>query len=191
MGLFKYEDNKVVVDLELKLIPEFRKLIANDKDRFKKNVLKEFSYIYFMYDYKSPYINYSEEDRHDKLIKELEFEENWKVHKLLQDAIDKYIELQETPILKSLKATREGLLTASKVIAKLQKVIDKSLDEIADEATDMEDILTNVEKLLKISSVLPSAVNTVQQLEKKVKEEQVGESKIRGGGKVNLFEDPE
>ena len=189
MGLFKYEDNKVVVDLELKLIPEFRKLIANDKDRFKKNVLKEFSYIYFMYDYKSPYVNYSEEDRHNKLVKELELED-FKVDKTLQDAIDKYIELQETPTLKSLKATREGLLTASKVITKLQRVIDASLEAIDDENNDMEIILTNVEKLLKISSALPSAVNTVQQLEKKVKEEQVGESKIRGGGKVNLFEDP-
>jgi hypothetical protein len=189
MGLFKYEDHKVVVDLELKLIPEFKKLIANDKDRFKKNVIKDFAYIYFMYDYKSPYVIYSEDDRHDKLVKELELGD-FKVTRLLQDAIDKYLELQETPTLKSLTATRDGLLTASKVISKLQKVINNKLEAIDDENNDMEEILSNVEKLLKISSELPKAVNTVQQLEKRVKEEQVGESKIRGGGKVNLFEDP-
>jgi len=191
MGLFKYEDNKVVVDLELKIIPEFRSLIAYDKDRYKKNALKEFAYIYFMYDYKSPYVNFSEEDRHKKLIKELELDSDWVVHKTLQKAIDKYIELQETPTVKTLKVTREGLLTASKVIGKLKQVIDKSLENISEENDDMTDILNNVEKLLKISSELPKTVNTLQQLEKKVKEEQVGESKIRGGGQVNLFENPD
>lgn len=191
MGLFKYEDNKVVVDIELRLIPEFRALIAYDKDRFKKQALKEFAYIYFMNDYKSPYINFSEEDRHKKLIKELELGNDWVVHKTLQSAIDKYIELQETPTVKTLKVTREGLLTASKVISKLKQVIDRSLEDINDDENDMTDILNNVEKLLKISSELPKTVNTLQQLEKKVKEEQVGDSKIRGGGQVNLFENPE
>lgn len=189
MGLFRYENHKVVVDLELKIIPEFRQLIAYDKDRFKKHALKEFAYIYFMHDYKSPYVNYSEEDRHSKLIKELDLGKDWKVYPTLQKAIDKYLELQDTPTLKSLRVTREGLITASKVISKLRKVIENSLED--DENSDMEDILTNVEKLLKISSELPKTVGTIQQLEKRVKEEQVGESKIRGGGQVNLFEDPE
>lgn len=190
MGLFKLENNKVVIDLEARIIPEFRNLIAYDKDRFKKQALKEFAYIYFMYDYKSFYSNYSSEDRHNKLIKELELGKDWKVHKILQSAIDKYIELQETPTIKTLKATKEALLTASKVIEKLREVINKSLDELENNS-DMEEILTNVEKLLKISSTLPTTVNTLQQLEKKVKEEQLGDSKIRGGGQVNLFENPE
>lgn len=190
MGLFRLEDNKVVIDLEVRIIPEFRNLIAYDKDRFKKQALKEFAYIYFMYDYKSFYSNYSSDDRHKKLVKELELGADWKVHKVLQEAIDKYIELQETPTVKTLKATREALLTASKVIEKLKEVINKLLEDLG-ESSDMEDILTNVEKLLKISSALPTTVNTLQQLEKKVKEEQIGDSKIRGGGQVNLFENPE
>lgn len=187
MGLFKYENHKVIVDTELRIIPEFRELIAYDKDRFKKHALKEFAYIYFMHDYKSPYVIYSEEDRHKKIIKEVGLDSTWKVHPTLKKAIDKYLELQDTPTLRSLRVTREGLITASKVISKLRKVIEESLET----DNDMEDILTNVEKLLKISSELPKTVGTIQQLEKRVKEEQVGESKIRGGGQVNYFENPE
>ncbi len=190
MNLFNIEDNVVVLSTELRLVPEFRDLLALDKTRAKTEAFKWFSFIYFMFDYKSPYIVYSEEDRQTKVLKEVKLPEDFKIFTKLVYAIDKYLSFQETPTLQSLKATREGLLTASKVIHKLQQVIENKLNKMEEGDDDMDTILNNVEKLLKISSELPKTVNTLQQLEKRVKEEQVGESKIRGGGKVNLFEDP-
>lgn len=189
MNLFKYEDNKIVVDLELRLIPEFRKLIAKDKDRFKKDALKEFAFIYFMFDYKSPYSVYSEEDRLEKVKKECELDKDWKIDKILQEAIDKYLELQESPTIKSLKSLRESLLTSSKVIDVLRKTIEKKVfsEEVVDE--DIEDAVTLLDKLLKLGGSLPSTINSLQQLEDKVKAEQSLDRKIRGGGNVNFFEE--
>ena len=190
MNLFKYEDNKIVVDVELRLIPEFRKLIAKDKDRFKKDALKEFAFIYFMYDYKSPYAVYSEEERFERVKKECELEKEWKVDKTLQEAIDKYLELLETPTVKSLKSLRESLLTSSKVIDVLRKTIEKKVlqdEEIADD--NIEEAVTLLDKLLKLGSSLPTTINSLQQLEEKVKAEQSLDKKIRGGGNVNFFEE--
>jgi hypothetical protein len=187
VGLFKYEDGKVDLDLEIKLIPEFRILIANDKDRFKKTALMEFAFIYFMYDYKSPYYIYDETERFEKVKKECGFEKDWKVHKKLQDAIDKYIELQETPTIKSLKAIKDSLLTSSKVIRVLQKNIESRMnDEIPD---DDDDLVDKVEKLLKLSDKLPSAIDSISRLEEKIKAEQSTNTKIRGGGNIGYFEE--
>lgn len=188
MGLFRYEDNNVVVDMELRLIPEFRILIAKDTDRFKKKALIEFAFIYFMYDYKSPYYIYSEEERLQKVKRDCGFESTWIIDKKLQNAINKYIELQETPTIKTLKAIKESLLTSSKVIHKLQQVIESSLVS-DDDSIDITDIVDNVERLLKLSDKLPNAINSLQQLEEKVKAEQVSDTKIRGGGKINAYED--
>ena len=188
MSLFKEENGAIIVDLELRLIPEFRILIAKDPDRFKKAALKEFAYIYFMYDYKSPYSIYSEEEREGRVRKECGFESNWKIDKKLQDAINKYLELQETPTIKSLKAIKDSLLTSSKVIRKLQQVIEKSIIN-EDDSFDISDIVDNVERLLKLSDKLPNAINSLQQLEEKVKAEQGLSKKIRGGGEVGYFEE--
>ena len=186
MGLFKYEDGKIDLDLELRLIPEFRILIANDKDRFKKTALSEFAFIYFMYDYKSPYYIYDEEERFEKVKKECGFEKTWKVHSKLQAAVDKYLELQETPTIKSLKAIKDSLLTSSKVIRVLQRNIETRLSS---EDIDDDDLVDKVEKLLKLSDKLPSAINSITQLEEKVKAEQSITTKIRGGGQIGYFEE--
>lgn len=191
MGLFRYEEGSVVVDLELRLIPEYRILIAKDKDRFKKQALKEFAYIYFMYDYKSPYFIYEEEEREAKVRKECGLPKDWKIDSKLKNAINKYLELQETPTIKSLKAIKDSLITSSKVIKKLQQVIEKSLknDEDGEDGFDITDIVDNVDRLLKLSEKLPSAINSLQQLEDKVKSEQGLNKKIRGGGEIGYFEE--
>lgn len=186
MGLFKYEDGKVDLDLEIKLIPEFRILIANDKDRFKKTALMEFAFIYFMYDYKSPFYIYEEQERFAKVRKDCGFDKDWKIHKKLQDAIDKYLELQETPTIKSLKAIKDSLLTSSKVIRVLQKNIESKMSS---EDIDDDDLVDKVEKLLKLSDKLPSAIDSITRLEEKIKAEQSTNTKIRGGGNIGYFEE--
>ena len=48
MKLFKEENFQVVIETEAKLIPEFKKIIVNDKDRKKRTAHKYLSFIYFM-----------------------------------------------------------------------------------------------------------------------------------------------
>ena len=97
MKLFVMEGFSVQVDPELRVIKEFRDLIAEDKDRTKKNATDWFAYIYHMVDYKSPYQMYDEKERHIRVLKDLKMEPGFKPSTRMKAAIKKYRELQVTP----------------------------------------------------------------------------------------------
>ena len=65
MRLFKEDNFQVVINPEAKLIPEFKKIITNDKDRKKRNAHKHLAYIYFICDYRSP-IRYIPKEKENK-----------------------------------------------------------------------------------------------------------------------------
>jgi len=190
MRLFKEDNFNVVIDPEAKIIPEFKKIITSDKDRKKRNAHKQLSYIYFMCDYRSPYSIYPEEERKQRLIKDLQFDEESPITNLVQMGMDKYNELQRTPTITSLKAIKEGLLTSGRVINALRSQIENSLDLVdGEEDKNVGDIMKDVTKLLEVSEKIPKAIDTINALEEKVKKEQANESKIRGGGTKGMFED--
>ena len=128
MKLFKEDNFQVVINPEAKLIPEFKKIITNDKDRKKRNAYKHLSYIYFMCDYRSPYTIYPEEERKQRLIKDLHIDETCPITNLVESGMDKYNQLQRTPTITNLKAIKEGLLTSAKVIDALNEQISISLE---------------------------------------------------------------
>lgn len=188
MKLFKEENFQVVIETEAKIIPEFRKIIVNDKDRKKRTAFKHFAFIYFMCDYRSPYSIYPEGERKRRLLDDLSIDTA--IPDFVQQGMDKYNNLQRTPTISALKAIREGLLTSSKVINALREQIEISLDTIDGEETrDVSNIMRDVKRLLEVSEQLPKAIDTINSLEEKVKKEQANESKIRGGGTKGMFED--
>ena len=71
MRLFREEGFKVVVDPELKLVPEFKSILTRDRSVEKKQAMRELSYIYFVYDHKSPYYIYPLEERLLRVSKDL------------------------------------------------------------------------------------------------------------------------
>ena len=115
-GLFREENFKVVVDTELKLIPEFKSLITRDRTADKKTAVKEFSYIYFIYDHRSPYYIYPEEERRLRVATDTGLGQDYKPDDKVEAAVAKYLELSKTPTIKSLASIREGLLTSSRLI---------------------------------------------------------------------------
>ena len=56
-SLFDYKERNVIVSPEALLIPEFEEIYKRDKSKDKAKAIKELSYIYFISDYKSPYIS--------------------------------------------------------------------------------------------------------------------------------------
>lgn len=190
MKFFREENHKVIVDTEIKVVKQFRDLIAKDKDRHKREALKWFAYIYYMNDYRSPYMKETEDDRRRTIIRDLSLEENFKEFKELKEARDKYLELQETATVKSLKEIREGLVTSSRVIKMLKNRIETTLlDEENLEPEEEDAMIRNVTRMLELADKLPKAINTVKVLEEEVKKEQSSEAKIRGGGEKGDFED--
>lgn len=191
MKFFTEENHKVKVDLEIKIIKEFRLLIAKDKDREKRNALKWFAFIYYMNDHRSPFFSYSKQDRFGRVLDNIGLPGDFKVFKELSDAEAKYLEFMETPTVKSLKSIREGLNTSSRVIELLTEKINSDMEEGIEnlDPEDIDIITKNVDRMLSLSDKLPKAIKTITALEEEVKKEQVGDSKIRGGGEKGVFED--
>lgn len=185
MELFTIEENQVIIRPELRMIPQFKKIITRDKDRYKKQALMEFAYIYYMYDYKSPYMNISDADRHSQIVKHLKLGDTWQPDQDIKDAITQYLEFQETPSIKALKSTRNALLNASKVIDVMNSNVEAALQT---DEKDMVVAIETTEKLLTLADKLPKTIATIVTLEEKVQKEQHENSKVRGGGKTGLYE---
>lgn len=196
MSLFHEEKYKVTVTPEIKLIPEFSAIWTRDKSANKQTAMRELAYIYFVTDHKSPYFIYSNDDRVGEVKKDLAFDPDWEPDGALIRAANKYEILMETPSVKSLKAIKESLLTSTKVIKLMQRNIEDMMNSAIDSSeddesnTDLIDRLSNsIDRLLGLSSKLPKAVATIEELEEKVKKEQSNERKIKGGGTTTYFED--
>lgn len=192
MGLFSEEGFKVVVQPQFKLISSFKKLIHRDRTKDKKQSTLELAYIYYIEDVQSPYFIYAEEERCMRVKESLGLL-NWKEDKFVIQARETYKELSQTPTVMALKILREGLLTSRNVISAMTKDLNKKISELDVEDEDYEDVIDSlskrVTKLIELSDKLPKAVESITTLEEKVRKEETGTSKIRGGGTVGKFED--
>lgn len=160
-----------------------------------------------MLHYKSPYRQYGEKQRHDKLVEQLGFPKGWnpKKDEQLQTAIESFkSEVLGRVSVKSLVSLKEGLITSTNVIDVLKDRIDETIRDLnlleADGDDPLEDAkqtdylidrsITYVERLLKLSQAVPKTIDTIADLEAKVrKEESMDKTKNRGGEKTGLFED--
>ena len=189
MKLFTYEAGIVRVDPELRVIREFRDLIAEDKDREKREAVKWFAYIYHMLDYKSPYQTYADRERKTRVLEAIDLPPDFKMSTRMKAAYNKYQELQATPATRSLKTTREALLAAERGIMAMNRKIDEYLTVDDDDMSDgIGEAIKLIEKLLVVSEKLPSVVKVVSDLEEKVKQEQSADTRLRGGGSLGMFE---
>lgn len=193
MRLFKEENFQVIIEPELRNIPQFKRIITRDRDRKKRAAFKELAYIYFVYDYKSPYFIYPETERKMRVRKDLELEPGWMEDSEMKQAIAKYVSFLDTPAIKSLIAIREGLLSSAKVIDALRMRIDDALNEATDDdaedPVDIGSVVKSVTQLIELSEKLPKAIDTISDLEEKVKKEQSNDSRIKGGGSKGIFEE--
>jgi hypothetical protein len=195
MQLFEEKDGKVILSTELKLVPEFKRVITADKDIAKRGALKTFTYIYFMYDYRSPYNQaLALEDRRIKVCTDLQLASGWKEDLLTKEAISKYMEFLNTASLQMLIALREGLFTAREAVEMLTFQLQGQISLAknagsASEIDPMDKVMSLIDNLFKVSDKLPKMLDTLTSLEERVKTEQSNTSKIRGGGTKGLFED--
>ncbi len=110
--MFDIGPNNTVLlkEAQILMIKEFHKLWVKDKSKDKLQVNKEFAYIYFKNDFKSPYRNaYTEEELPVRLKIDLMLDKEWKSTPLIVAAEEKYNELQTTKSLKMLLAAEQAL----------------------------------------------------------------------------------
>lgn len=189
--LFELGENQMA-DLNkdwISLIPEFRKLLAKDKGgpgdgsgKYKKQAMREFTFIFLMYDFRSPLENYTPEDREEESLKmsglskgKMESDGD------LWEAIRMYKKLQDN---------------SSKTLQTYRKLKD-STDGLADYIGNM-DLYERTETGAKVHSPkekqeaiigMPKTMKTLSELEKQVKEEMDGGPGLRGDATKGEDED--
>jgi hypothetical protein len=147
--VFEVREGIIYINEFNKMIPEFRGL-SNQESLL---------YIYHMGSYKSPYSNYDKSERKNKVIQD--FCKNLVITQNHQAAIDKFIELQQTPTMRYLDANLIGM---DKVRQFLLTVDLNSVDDKGKLLYKPYDITSAIKEAGKI-------VESVQALKDKVKKE--------------------
>lgn len=154
-------------------IPAFKKIWESNKDKdYAKKVI---SYIVFMNHPSSPYVeSMYEEDRKKKLIDEI-FNGKWSPTENDIYAEKMYIDFMDTLPLKMLRGIRVGLEHSSKYLLSMEyeNMTMKTVNEILD-----------------MSSKVDKSIKSIDSLEKRVKKDELDNSRVRGGNEIGIFEIP-
>jgi len=191
--LFEMGDNYMVsLNKEwISTIPEFRRLLARDKGgpgdgsgKYKKQATREFTYIFHMYDFRSPFENYAEKEREDEALA-ISGLTKAKVNsdKDLWAAIEKYQER-----LANSSKTLQGLRSMKYAIDKMYDYLE-TIDFT--ERDEKGALVNNPKTIQAIIKDMPSVSKSLNELEELVKQEMEGEVGLRGDAEKGYDEDPE
>lgn len=138
--MFKIDTaNRIIIEPELLMIPEFNTIWVNDLTPEKVEAYAYYKYIFFMCDYKSPYNSYGL-DKEDCVLRDYFNGATIDKSEVLIKAMEKYNELRKIPEVHVLEASRELMFRVA------QKMSSMELEGRAfKEATDA---LSNVGKVL-------------------------------------------
>jgi len=159
-------------------VPCFKKLWSNDKSKLKTKALQQLSYIYFVADYKSDFSDIiDEQERKSEVSKLFEVEET----PLITECIEFYKERQQTISMHLLQAAKLG-------VNKIKQYIETvDLTEIDDKGKPVHD----VSKLNMIIARLGDTIEGIRKLEEIVAKETEDNTRMRGGGEIGYFENPD
>ena len=179
MHLIEYNNYQITPTEEAFLIAPIRKLYNSDKTKNKEKFMQLLSVIYFYADPRSSY-NYitNDEERLKEIIVQEGLPINFKIDKVLQEAIDVYKKHVITTSYLLLQDTKE-------VIENMRKVL-KSIDW---EGLEEKDKVNAVKTVASITSMIPKIVKDLTEAEKAVTKEIEEQGRARGGQSKTLMED--
>lgn len=182
----------IIPDPNKLMITEFKKIWDLDKTKDKKNALENLSYIYYVSDFKSPYVNaYSPEDLPSIVKEAFISQKNWKVTKNIEDGIKAYKELQKTKTIKLFEAADRAVNNLIKYFDTVDLSERVITDEEGNETTDdkVHDIAAKVmSNLQKIGPVATAIEEARKRVEKELAVKDT--SSVRGKGILKSRELP-
>ena len=184
--------SKIEIDPVYYGVPAVKQVIAKDKDRQKRNAIKEMLFVYFNNDYRSPYMDKSEKTRPVHIKQDIDLPVEWEPCPKVKRLEDWYVKRQDTASIRSLKAVRGALVTSTNGIEAIKDVLDQKVEDYrgGDTDVDLSTVTKLITELLSLSDKLPKAIETISNLTEKVKKEASGDGNaIRGGGEVGEYED--
>lgn len=213
----------VLAKEEIRAVSEFKSILDRDKGsdgdhdgRKKHRAFKEFFYIWWVCDIKSPgtRAGYNDKELHLQGIKEARLESDYKPDKVIKDAISYYKDNQNEMLVSSsavsslIKGVRLSNKIVQRIIASMEKVLE--MEEGEDEERERmiaageiptpidlvamagrtHALLAQYDQLSGIASKTPKLLSTLEELESKLKAEITGNNTVRGGHKKGNRADP-
>ena len=158
---------------------EFKKILTRDKDRRKRQAFKELAFVYLYIDPRSPFFNEREDSKVDQIKRELGLDESWEPDKDVMEAIARYEQLIETPILRLLKKARN-------TIEKMEIYFDQVDFTERNEKTNM--LVFTPKEVLNAIAEIGDAHQGLDKLEEMIKKDRVSKQRVQGGGTIGAFE---
>ena len=177
-----------LVTADLVLIEEFKKLLEPSRNKCNEDPSglehiradREFTYIYLAIDWKSPYSNYSNQEKHEAALKDAHItEEEWN-NPEFRAACRKYVSLQD-----SNRYVR--LLQAAQEVT--DKIIDYFHNVDLQEQDEQGKYLVKVKDVQAAMKEAADQIETLKQIESLVKKEVMEQSQIRGGAVEGFMPD--
>lgn len=176
MNVFNFNNLTKTLEInepEILLVKEFADLLKRDKSKTKDRVTRELTYIYLAIDWKSPYNQYSEHDRHDEAIADSGLTENEFNDPIFREACRKYRRLQDSN--KSIKLLEAAKRAADQFIDYFDTIVD-----LNERDANGKPVFT-AEKVMKEMATLHKVHEELVTLEDQVKKELTEQSVTRAG----------
>lgn len=172
MRLFRVKENKLeLVNEGLLTIQEFSKIINFPPSGITSTQV--FIFIYHYCDYTSPYSGYVDSERYVKALYEAGIKSDFRLDGMISDAIKKYLQLRDTPTIKTLKAVNKALDTTSELLNGTVERLDKNLKILnktdVDSLTEPKDVETYNKRFDTVKSDLSYLLKLIPDIEKNVK----------------------
>ena len=183
-NIFQYDNmhNRVELNMpEILLVREFAELVKCERNICKEDpkgikglrAFREFTYIWLALDWKSPYSDYPEQERHKEALNDSGITEEEFNNPEFRAACRKYRQLQESN--RSIKMLQAAQNTVDNFIDYFNTVVDLSeRDANGKPVLKTKDIIAEISSLSKVHEELKI-------LEGQVKKEMMETSSIRGG----------
>lgn len=183
-NIFQYDNmhNRVELNMpEILLVKEFSELVKCERNICKEDpkgvqglrAFREFTYIWLALDWKSPYSDYPEQERHKEALNDSGITEEEFNNPEFRAACRKYRQLQESN--RSIKMLQAAQNTVDNFIDYFNTVVDLSeRDANGRPIFKTKDIISEISSLSKVHEELKI-------LEGQVKKEMMETSSIRGG----------
>ena len=180
LNVFDYDQGTGTVILnsaDLALIKEFKTLIQRDKERADR----EFTYIYLAIDWKSPYSNYSEQERHEAALQDASITEDEWNDPDFRAACRKYRALQESN--RYVRLLKSAELVTDKITDYFNNV---DLEERDEQTGKYVNKVSDIQKAMENAA---KQIETLKLIESMVKKEITEQSVIRAGATEGFVPD--
>ena len=190
-NFFEYDQKTgraVLNSSDLVLLTEFKDLLATERNKCKEDKTgtehlradKEFTYIYLAIAWKSPYANYSEQERHQAALQDSGLTEEEFNDPTFRAACRKFRALQDSN--RYIRLLQSAELVTDKIIDYFQNVDLEAIDDMGKPLIKVTDVQKAMDQSVK-------QIESLKQIEALVKKEVTEQSQIRGGAVEGFMPD--